>query len=662
MGLWPRLQLVALETFLLDALCHVSLKPYCDFLPLAYPGGVLPGTGGVWDIAIRMFESGRQAGVIKTMTVRTYLNRVLVAALLIAPVLAAPVQAAVGTGAGRTEAGRTEAGRADRLLHNARVYTMDPARPWAEAVAIAGDQLVYVGDLEGAADYIDDDTQKLDLGGKLVLPGFIDTHIHVGDTFPWVFAASLSPDMGPQEVLAAVAEYARANPEQSPIIGNGFLGAAFGEQGPTAAQLDQVVPDRPVMLFDEGFHTAWINSKAMAMVGLDAQTPDPVPGRHYYKRYPDGRPTGWLIEGGAFNWISEKLGVSSPGRIARGAETFLGTMSSMGITAAFDAGMVDGGEATFALMEQLVADGELPVRIVGSLYTNTDAALDAALPSLRALNERFHSEFLDIRMLKVSLDGTVEAKTAYMLEPYAQPPGHRGDSLVSADKARETVLRAARAGIDLHLHAIGDAAVRMGLDLAAAVRKELPDSGVRIAMCHIQVVDPADVARFAELDVIAQSTATWYVYDDVAEKYLGPERLAHFYPLRSIAEAGARITLGTDYPASWIGLDGLNPMFNIEMAITRQPAGEAGFTVQPPESERITLAQAIRAYTLDAAYQLRLEDEIGSLQAGKQADLVVLSDNLFEIDTYAIHTTRVLLTMVDGEIVFREPADRIGGL
>ncbi|MBN7797486.1 amidohydrolase [Parahaliea mediterranea] len=577
--------------------------------------------------------------------------------MLAAPLLAAPLLAAATEPVGGAGAGRDDAARADRLLHNARVYTLDPEQPWAEAVAIAGDRLVYVGDMAGAADYVDADTQRLDLGGKLVLPGFIDTHIHVGDTFPWVFAASLSPDMGPGEVLATVAEYARANPEQGLIIGNGFLGAAFGEQGPTAAQLDQVVPDRPVMLFDEGFHTAWINSKAMAMVGLDARTPDPVPGRHYYKRYPDGRPTGWLIEGGAFNWISEKLGVSSPGRIARGAGAFLDTMSSMGITAAFDAGMVDGGEATFALMERLVEEGELPVRIVGSLYTNTDDALATAMPTLRALNARFHSEFLDIRMLKVSLDGTVEAKTAYMLEPYVQPPGHRGDSLVSADRTRETVLRAARAGIDLHLHAIGDAAVRMGLDLAEAVREEVPDSGVRIAMCHIQVVDPADVPRFGELDVIAQSTATWYVYDDVAEKYLGPERLAHFYPLRSIAEGGARITLGTDYPASWIGLDGLNPLFNIEMAMTRQPAGEAGFAVQPPVSERITLAQAIRAYTLDAAYQLRLEHDIGSLRAGKQADLVVLSDNLFEIDTYAIHKARVLLTMVDGKIVYREGAE-----
>ncbi|TXS89678.1 amidohydrolase [Parahaliea aestuarii] len=546
---------------------------------------------------------------------------------------------------------------ADKLLYNGRIYTQDEAQPWAEAMVLDGDTLTFVGSDSDALAQVDAGTETVDLEGKLVLPGFIDTHIHVGDTFPWVFSVTLSPDMGPDEVLAAVAEYAKANPQQNPLVGYGFLGAVFGEQGPTAKMLDAVVPDRPVMLFDEGFHTAWINTKAMEAVGLNADSEDPVPGRHYYKRYEDGQPTGWLIEGGAFNWISEKLGVVNAANLARGANAFLGTMSSMGITAAFDAGMVDGGEATFALMEELVAEDRLPVRIVGSLYTNTDAKLDSALATLDGLNERFHSEFFDLRMLKVSLDGTVEAKSAYLLEPYLNPPGHRGDSLVSADKAESVIMAAAEAGVDLHLHTLGDAAVRMGLDIAEQVRTELPDADVRITLCHLQIVDPADVQRFGKLDVIAQSTPSWYVYDDIAEEFLGKERLQKFYPLRSIVAGGGRITLGTDYPASWIGLDGLNPLVNIEMAMTRQPAGDPDFKVQPPVSERITLEQAIRAYTLDAAYQLRLEEQIGSLEAGKQADFVVLSDNLFDMDTYAIHQAKVLMTVVDGKVVYEQSAE-----
>jgi predicted amidohydrolase YtcJ len=279
--------------------------------------------------------------------------------------------------------------------------------------------------------------------------------------------------------------------------------------------------------------------------------------------------------------------------------------------------------------------------------------LRSALADLAALDARFDDEFYDLRVLKLSLDGTVEALTAYMLEPYRDPPGHRAQPLVPIGATSDVVLAAARQDIDVHMHAIGDAAVRMALDMVQRVREEAPASDSRFTVCHVQVVHPTDVARFGELDVIAQSTPTWYAYDDVALAYLGRERLQHFYPLRSIAEGGARVTLGSDYPASWIGLDGLAPMFNIEMAITRQPAGDQDFLPQPPASERISLQRALRGYTLDAAYQLRLEDEIGSIEPGKRADLVVLERNLFDIAPYEIHDVQVSRTYVDGKLAYR---------
>ncbi|MEQ9464902.1 MAG: amidohydrolase [Haliea sp.] len=546
---------------------------------------------------------------------------------------------------------------ADQLLHNARVYTLDPEQPWADTVAIAGDTIVYVGDYAGARAHVAATTRQTDLEGKLVLPGFIDTHMHIGETIPYVFAAALGPDMNPEQLVAAIADHAAAYPEQSPVIGSGFLGAAFGDLGPTAAELDRAVPDRPAMIFDEGFHSAWINSKAMELVGLSADTPDPVPGVHYYKRYPDGTPTGWLIEGGAFAWISEQLGVITEASLEAGAEQFLATLSAMGITAAFEAGMIGGGEETLALFDRLVAEGRLPLRVVGSLYVNTSARLATAPADLARLQQRFHSEFLDMRTLKISLDGTVEAQTAFMLEPYRKPEGHRAQPLVPAADAKAAIVRAAGDNIDVHLHALGDGAVRLALDGVEAARDAYPDSISRFTLCHVQIVNPADIPRFGALDVIAQSTPTWYVYDDIALEFLGEDRLRQHYPLRSIAAGGARITLGSDYPASWIGLDGLNPLFNIEMAMTRQPAGDPEFAPQPPASEVITLEQAIRGYTMDAAWQLRLEDQVGSLQVGKQADLVVLSDNLFEMDPYAIHTARVLTTIVDGQTVFSAAGD-----
>ena len=213
-------------------------------------------------------------------------------------------------------------------------------------------------------------------------------------------------------------------------------------------------------------------------------------------------------------------------------------------------------------------------------------------------------------------------------------------------------MAAGRENMNLHIHALGDGAVRMGLDMAQALRSLVPDSRSLITLCHIQVVNPIDVPRFAELDVIAQSTPTWYEYDTFAQEALGDERFHQLYPLRSIAAKGARVTLGSDYPATWIGVNGLNPLYNIEMAVTRQRAGDPDFAVQPLVSERLTVADAIRGYTLDAAHQLDRADMLGSVEVGKQADLVVLDRNILDIDPYMIHSTRVDLTVVDGRVVF----------
>ncbi|MFT7286944.1 MAG: putative amidohydrolase YtcJ [Halieaceae bacterium] len=544
---------------------------------------------------------------------------------------------------------------ADRILHGGRVYTLNSLAPWAEAVAIRGDEIVYVGDDAGAERFAGADTQRTDLRGRLALPGFIDGHMHVGATLPYVFAAGLSPDMSAEQLLAAIREHAQAYPDQDPLIGTGFLGAAFGLQGPTAEDLDRAVPERRAIIYDEGFHSAWVNSAAMQQVGLDADSQDPIPGAHYYKRYADGRPTGWLIESESFGWISEKLGVVSMASLEAGAQAFFGELTARGITAAFDAGMIEGDGKLFDFFERMVAEDRVPLRMVGSHYVNSPRQLPTALEDLAALNKRFDGEFFDLRVLKLSLDGTVEAQTAYTLEPYRVPAGHRANPLIPIGPTGEVVAAASARDIDIHMHAIGDAAVRMALDMVEQARRQHPKTDSRFTICHAQVVNPQDIARFGELDVIVQSTPTWYAYDELALNYLGAERLEHFYPLRSIAAGGARVTLGSDFPASWIGLDGLDPLYNIEMAMTRQPAGDADYAPQPPLDERISVEQAIRAYTLDAAYQLRLEDEIGSIEPGKQADLVVLDQNILELDPYAIHDASVVMTMIDGRIVFESP-------
>lgn len=541
---------------------------------------------------------------------------------------------------------------ADQVFTNARVYTLNAEAPWAESVAVRGDTIVYVGDNAGADAFTGSATRVRDVQGRLMLPGFIDSHMHVGATLPYLFAAQLSPAMSRAEALQTIRAHAARNPDQNPLVGTGFLGAAFGPLGPTAEELDSVVADRPAIIFDEGFHSAWVNSKAMLEVGLTADTPDPIPGAHYYRRYPDGRPTGWLIEGEAFNWIAQRLGVVNVENLEAAADQFLASMSSMGLTAAFDAGMIEGGDTLFRFMDQRARENRLPVRIVASHYVNSPRGLNEAISELDRLSESFEHEFFDVEVLKISLDGTVEAQTAYTLEPYLEPPGHRAEPLVPLEQTRKVMAEATGNSTDIHLHAIGDGAVRMALDLVEAVRVEHPGSTTRFTICHAQLVNPTDVPRFGELGVIVQSTPTWYAYDDIVLAYLGEARLTQMYPLRSIAEGGGRVTLGSDFPASWMGLNGMSPVYNIEMGMTRQPPGDADYAVQPPVNERISLEQAIRGYTLDGAYQLGLENSIGSIEAGKQADLVILSQDLFQIDPYAIHKTRVLMTMMDGRVVY----------
>jgi predicted amidohydrolase YtcJ len=541
---------------------------------------------------------------------------------------------------------------ADRVFLNARIYTLEESAPWAEALAIRGDEIVYVGDNAGAQAYTGEATTVTDLGGKMMLPGFIETHMHLGTSIAYANAVTLSPAMSKREVLATVAEHVAAYPDQDPIVGMGFLGTAFGELGPTAADLDAIVSDRAVFIQDEGVHTAWINTEAMRRAGVTKETPDPVPGSHYFKRYPDGTPTGWLMEGGAYGPVAEALGTVSADSLRQGAEDFYPVLSQMGLTAVFDAGITEMIDETLEVLARTAENGQLPVRVVASHYVNTAEALPTAVARVRELQQRYHDELLDFRVLKLSLDGTVEARTALLLEPWRGEDVNTTQPLIPADASAAVVLQAAADNMDVHLHALGDGAVRLALDMVEAARTEFPASTSRFTMCHLQVVNPADVPRFAQLDVVAQSTPSWYAFDDVALEALGQERFEQMYPLRSIAEAGARLTFGSDYPATWIGLDGLNPLFNMEMAITRQAPGDPDFPVQPLASERVSLEQAIRAYTLDAAWQLRLEEQVGSLRVGKQADLVVLSTNLFDLDSYAVHAAEVLLTMMNGRVVY----------
>lgn len=244
------------------------------------------------------------------------------------------------------------------------------------------------------------------------------------------------------------------------------------------------------------------------------------------------------------------------------------------------------------------------------------------------------------------------------LKPYVLPEGHEATPLLPEPQVIATVTAAAGIDRHLHLHAIGDGAVNTALNAIEAARKAHPDTQSRFTICHIEVVNPADIPRFAELNVVAQTTPTWFEYDYVALEYLGRERFEQLYPLASIHRNGARVTLGSDYPVTWIGVDALNPLFNIEMAVTRQRAGDANYPVQSLVSERLSVDQAIRAHTVDAAWQIGLENELGTVEVGKFADLVVLERDPYFTPIHDIHSIKVDYTFSGGRAVFVRASQR----
>jgi hypothetical protein len=546
--------------------------------------------------------------------------------------------------------------QADFVFVNGKVYTLDAATPWAEAVAIRDDRIVYVGNNEGAEAFAGDATERIDLGGKVLLPGFIDSHLHPIDEAGLATALSLQTEGGGiEEWVQAIADYAAANPDKEVVFGYGFMASAFGPGGPTRQLIDAVVPDRPVLIIDEGMHSAWTNSAALERLNITQDTPDPVPGFSYYKRDANGDATGFLLESTASMAMTE-LEVATAEVVAEGTALIIDLLNEHGVTSVFDAGAFDPDPANINdLLAGLEAQGELTVRIVGSMFAFGPEQLTTVVDAVDAMRQTVRGDYYHYNTLKIQNDGTIEARTAAMFEDYrgkGDEPGNAGATLFTEEELVEMIAGAAARDIDVHIHALGERAVHESLNAIEAVRKIAPASESRYTLTHIQVVTDQDVPRFAKLDVTAQSTPLWATYDEHGKEFISEDQFQRYFRFKSIEDAGGRLAFGSDFPASGAGTLGLSPLVQIELGHTRQYPGEPDSPVQPRASERLSVASLVRGFTLGAAYQLHMEDEIGSVEVGKKADLVVLDQNIFEIDPFTIHKTAVVITMMDGNIVY----------
>jgi predicted amidohydrolase YtcJ len=503
----------------------------------------------------------------------------------------------------------------DTVFFNGAVYTVDASQEWAEAVAVDGDKIVYVGDSNAALALAADNTERIDLNGKLMLPGFIDSHFHPLNGGAYVNALSLNTYGTPDEWIAAIAEYAEQRPDQEVLFGYGFLATTFGPVGPTRQQIDAVVPDRPVLIVDEGFHGGWANSAALSALNITQDTPDPEPGYSYYKRDANGDATGYLLEGTA-NMAMDAFDVKGDDVVVAGTGDVIEIMNAYGITAGFDAGGKLPAARTKKLLDRVAAAGELTLRLKGSVRARKEDLAETTIARALRRKNTVKGDNYHYDALKIPNDGTVESRTAAMFEDYQGEPGNSGMTVFSEEELTELITAAAEQDIDVHVHSLGERAVHETLNAIEVTRSALPNSASRYAITHIQAITDQDVPRFAELDVIGQSTPLWASYDTYGQQFVSDDQFQRLWRFKSIEDTGGKLAFGSDYPASGAGTLGLSPLMQIEIGHTRQWAGESEAPVQPPESERLSIASLVRGYTLDAAYQLRMEDEIGSIEVG----------------------------------------------
>jgi len=541
---------------------------------------------------------------------------------------------------------KTNVEAAELALTGGAIYTVDGARSWAEAVAVRNGRIVYVGTDKGAEAHIGPETTVVDLEGRMVVPGFQDSHVHPISAGLEANSCDLNAVDNVAAYVATIKKYADAHPDEPWITGGGWLMSAFGPGALARRDLiDAVVPDRPVLLWSRDGHTVWVNSKALEIAGITNDTPDPPDGR--IDRDPKtGAAVGSLQEG-AEDLVVSKMPPTSDAKREEGLRYAIKYLNGFGITAIQDASV---NEEDLKAYRKLDEAGDLSLHVVASIWWERGKGV-AQIDGMKRLRSEYTKGHVDAGTVKIMQDGVMENYTAAMLEPYLLPGKKdvRGIPMVEPERLKEAVTRLDAEDFQVHFHAIGDAAIRQSLDAVEAARKANGDLGHRHHISHLQLIDPADIPRFRQLGVVANFQPLWAYADDYITEltipFLGPKRSAGLYPIGSVQKSGAIVAFGSDWSVS-----SPSPFEQIETAVTRM--GALGDTTEPwlPE-QRIALPEAIAAFTINAAYTNRLEKETGSLEVGKRADLVVLDRNLFEIERTALSDAKALVTLFEGKPV-----------
>jgi predicted amidohydrolase YtcJ len=546
---------------------------------------------------------------------------------------------------------------ADLIFVNGAVYTVDAARRWARAVAVRDGGIVAVGDDEQVRELAGPSTEVVDLRGRMLLPGFQDAHVHPPSGGLEMLRCNLSDAYAAEEYLRIIAEYAETHPDDDWIQGGGWSMDAFPGGAPSRKALDAVVPDRPVFLPSRDGHSAWVNTIALEAAGITSSTPDPRDGR--MERDADGSPSGTLHEG-AMRPVEELAPVVSIEDWAEGLRVAQRYLHSLGITGWQDA-IVGGHYPTFETYLRLADADELTARVVGALWWDRYRGAEQ-VDELIEMRERGRVGRFAATTVKIMQDGIVENFTAGSLQPYldadGRPTDNAGLSFVDPAALKGYVTRLDAEGFQVHFHALGDRAVREALDAIQAARTANGMNDLRHHLAHIQIVHPDDVPRFRALGAVANAQPLWAVNEGqmvhLTIPFIGPERAGWQYPFASLHRAGAVLAFGSDWSVSTP-----DPLAEMHVAVNRTAPstytyledGDPALTEPFLPDQRLDLPTAIAAFTIGSAYVNHLDDITGSIEPGKQADLVVLDRNLLEHSVDEIADAKVLLTLVAGERV-----------
>jgi len=542
----------------------------------------------------------------------------------------------------------------DLIVINADIRTMDQRRPRATALAVRDGRIAALGDDAEIRDLKNGHgaTQVIDAGGRLVLPGFQDTHIHVQDSGT---ARSTSVNLEGIKTIAEMQSVLRAHAAKHPpkpgsndqwLRGVGWYTGIFGAHNLDRQTIDAAVPDRPVWLYGSDGHNGVINTAACKAIGLDATVADPKGGQ--FVRDAKGEPTGLIYED-AIDWVRQRMPKLGLDAYEDGVRYAQGLCNRHGITGIIDALV---GERHMKVYRGLDDAGALSLRVHATAKVFPHESVKDALARVETLRREFRSAMIGVHSAKFFLDGVIENRTAAMIADYSDTTGGNAPIMFDEDLLKQLFIAFDAARFQLHVHVIGDRAARVAFDDIAAARAA---NGVWPALhqlAHVQMIDPADIPRFRELGVVCNMQPLWARCEpsvtEMAVPLVGEDRARWMYPWASIVRSGAPYAVSSDW-----GVSTLNPFPIMQVAVTRQPQSKgADYPVFFPE-ERLTVAEVVEGYTTRAAAAAWRSEDTGTLSTGKCADLILLDRDVFAVDPYEIGKTQVLLTLLGGREVHR---------